>query len=61
MTENLPNPRTLLFVPGNQPRMLQKAVSFDTPWLIPDLEDSVPAGDKEAAREIVVENIPVLA
>ena len=41
--------------------MLQKAVSFDTPWLIPDLEDSVPAGDKEAAREIVVEHIPMLA
>ena len=41
--------------------MLQKAVSFDTPWLIPDLEDSVPASEKEAAREIVAEHIPVLA
>ena len=56
-----PNPRTLLFVPGNQPKMLAKAAGFDTEWLIPDLEDSVPAGEKEAARDIVAEHIPILA
>jgi citrate lyase subunit beta/citryl-CoA lyase len=57
----LPNPKTLLFVPGNQPKMLQKAVGFETRWLIPDLEDSVPATEKQSARTIVAEHIPVLA
>jgi citrate lyase subunit beta / citryl-CoA lyase len=41
--------------------MLMKAAGFDTEWLIPDLEDSVPAGEKEAARGIVAEHIPILA
>ncbi|NQW19600.1 MAG: CoA ester lyase [Chloroflexi bacterium] len=61
MTETISNPRTLLFVPGNQPHLLQKAAGFETQWLIPDLEDSVPSGEKEEARRIVVEQIPVLA
>ena len=60
MTNALPNPRTLLFVPGNQPSMLAKAAGFETPWLIPDLEDSVPAAEKAAARAIVAEHIPTL-
>lgn len=55
------NPRTLLFVPGNQPRMLQKAAGFDVEWLIPDLEDSVPAAEKTAARKIVADHLPALA
>ncbi len=41
--------------------MLQKAVGFETRWLIPDLEDSVPATEKQSARTIVAEHIPVLA
>jgi len=41
--------------------MLQKAVGFETRWLIPDLEDSVPASEKHSARTIVAEHIPVLA
>ncbi|MCX8278236.1 MAG: CoA ester lyase [Dehalococcoidia bacterium] len=61
MTAVISNPRTLLFVPGNQPKMLLKAVGFETIWLIPDLEDSVPAAEKESAREIVAEYIPKLA
>ncbi|MCH7971785.1 MAG: citrate lyase subunit beta, partial [Chloroflexi bacterium] len=55
------NPRTLLFVPGNQPSMLRKAAGFNIEWLIPDLEDSVPAAEKIEARAIVTENIPALA
>ena len=47
------NPSTLLFVPGNQEKMLDKSKTFDTKWLIPDLEDSVAFDDKEKAREIV--------
>jgi citrate lyase subunit beta/citryl-CoA lyase len=41
--------------------MLEKAVGFDTKWLIPDLEDSVPSGEKQVARRIVAELIPRLA
>jgi citrate lyase subunit beta/citryl-CoA lyase len=41
--------------------MLTKAAGFASQWLIPDLEDSVPAAEKEAARDIVAEHIPVLA
>lgn len=40
--------------------MLEKAVGFDTKWLIPDLEDSVPSGEKQTARRIVAEHIPYL-
>ena len=55
------DPRTLLFVPGNQPAMLTKAAGFGIEWLIPDLEDSVPATEKAKARGIVAEHIPALA
>jgi citrate lyase subunit beta/citryl-CoA lyase len=41
--------------------MLAKAARFETRWLIPDLEDSVPAAEKASARDIVVEHIPTLA
>jgi citrate lyase subunit beta/citryl-CoA lyase len=61
VTNALPNPRTLLFVPGNQPSKLAKAAGFETPWLIPDLEDSVPSAEKATARAIVAEHIPTLA
>ena len=61
MAIDFSNPRTLLFVPGNQPRMLKKSSGFDSQWLIPDLEDSVPQAEKTAARDIVAEHIPLLA
>jgi citrate lyase subunit beta/citryl-CoA lyase len=41
--------------------MLTKAAGFDVEWLIPDLEDSVPAAEKTEARAIVAQHIPVLA
>ncbi len=61
MAIDFSNPRTLLFVPGNQPRMLKKSSGFDSQWLIPDLEDSVPQAEKTSARDIVAEHIPLLA
>lgn len=61
MTNPVSNPRTLLFIPGNQSRMLQKAAGFEVEWLIPDLEDSVPAAEKIEARAIVAEHLPALA
>ena len=53
--------RSLIFVPGNRPDMLEGAGDFSADVLIPDLEDSVPDGEKERAREIVRERLGTLA
>jgi Citrate lyase beta subunit len=47
--------RSLLFVPGNNERMIQKALSkeIQADCIILDLEDSVPPNEKERARSIV--------
>lgn len=42
-----------LYVPGNQQRMLNKCVTVGASLLVPDLEDSVPLQEKQAARELV--------
>ncbi|MDP3046448.1 MAG: CoA ester lyase [Chloroflexota bacterium] len=49
--------RTVLFVPGNRPGMLQKIVTLAADAFILDLEDSVPLSEKEAARRMVREAI----
>ena len=46
--------RSLLFVPGDSPRKLERAASFGADALILDLEDSVAPAAKEAARAIVL-------
>lgn len=53
--------RSLLFVPGNRREMLQKALNLPADALVPDLEDSVPAGEKENARRVVQGLLPILA
>ena len=45
--------RSLLFVPGSNPRALEKARSLPADGLIIDLEDAVAAETKEEARAIV--------
>jgi citrate lyase subunit beta/citryl-CoA lyase len=45
--------RSFLFVPGNKPTWIEKAVSAKADALILDLEDSVPAESKVEARSIV--------
>jgi citrate lyase beta subunit len=45
--------RSLLFVPGNRERFLAKLGELRPDAAILDLEDSIPAGEKEAAREAV--------
>src|ERR1700736_120394 len=45
--------RSLLFVPGSNPRALEKARSLPADGLIIDLEDAVAAQAKEEARAIV--------
>ena len=42
--------RSLLFVPGNKPTWMEKALGYGADALIFDLEDSVPALDKHCAR-----------
>ena len=45
--------RSLLFVPGNRERFLAKLGALRPDAAILDLEDSIPAAEKEAARESV--------
>lgn len=45
--------RTLLFVPGNNPGMLQNAGILGADSIIFDLEDAVAPGEKDAARLLV--------
>lgn len=43
--------RSMLFVPGDQPRMVAKAPTLDADAVILDLEDGVASKDKPAARD----------
>jgi len=45
--------RSLLFVPGDRPERMEKAMSYGADALILDLEDSVSAASKPAARKAV--------
>ncbi|MCP8940359.1 CoA ester lyase [Alsobacter sp. SYSU M60028] len=45
--------RSLLFVPGDSPRKLEKALGGDADVLLIDLEDSVASDHKAAARDTV--------
>lgn len=45
--------RSMLFIPGNNPGMVQNGDVFDSDALIFDLEDSVALEEKDAARELV--------
>lgn len=47
--------RSMLFIPGNNPGMLQSADVFDADSIIFDLEDSVSLEEKDAARALVYE------
>ena len=43
--------RSLLYVPGNMPGMLQNIPVFDADGVMIDLEDAVPLAEKDAARD----------
>lgn len=47
--------RSLLFVPGNNPRFLEKAKSIPADIVCFDLEDSVPDSEKKNARKLIRE------
>ena len=44
--------RSPLFVPGNRPDMLEKALGFLPDAYVLDMEDAVPFGEKENARKV---------
>lgn len=45
--------RTLLFIPGNNKRFIEKAKSLNADIICFDLEDSVPLNEKQKARDFV--------
>jgi citrate lyase subunit beta/citryl-CoA lyase len=53
--------RTLLFVPGNRQRMLERAPSSGADVIVVDLEDAVPAAEKRTARRLVRSMLPALS
>jgi citrate lyase subunit beta / citryl-CoA lyase len=52
--------RSALFVPGNRPAWIEKAVSYGADTLVLDLEDSVPDREKPAARPLVKAGVQLL-
>ena len=52
--------RSVIFVPGNRPHMLERARGFAADIIMVDLEDSVPPGEKVNAREIAKDWVPQL-
>ena len=45
--------RSLLFIPGNKPSMLQNSSVFESDTVIFDLEDAVSPNEKDSARNLV--------
>jgi citrate lyase subunit beta/citryl-CoA lyase len=58
---HIPRLRSLLFVPGNQAKMLAKAESTSADVVVPDFEDSVPDAEKANARAVTVSFLSRLA
>ena len=52
--------RSFIFVPGNRANMLERARKFTADVVMVDLEDSVPPGEKETARDLAKEWVPIL-
>jgi citrate lyase subunit beta/citryl-CoA lyase len=52
--------RTRLYIPGNNPAMIQNAMIYGADSLILDLEDSIPIAEKDAARILVKNAIQTL-
>ena len=50
--------RSLLFVPGNTPRMLDRALGLRPDAFVPDMEDSVPWDEKANARAVTASYLP---
>jgi citrate lyase subunit beta/citryl-CoA lyase len=53
--------RSSLYVPANNPKLVQKAPSFPADIITFDIEDAVPPQQKEEARRLTVENLAYAA
>lgn len=60
MTPRVAQARTFLFVPGNRPERFEKAARSGADVIVLDLEDSVPAAGKTAARAAIAQAWPSL-
>ena len=49
--------RSLLFVPGHKESWVDKALAAGPHAVILDLEDAVPAGEKDTAREVTASSV----
>lgn len=49
--------RSILYIPGNNPKMIDKAPTIPADIITLDLEDSVPPAEKEAARKMTAERL----
>jgi citrate lyase subunit beta/citryl-CoA lyase len=58
--ENVRILRSMLFVPGNNMRMIHKASTLEADAVILDLEDAVPMAEKETARIFVRDSIELV-
>jgi len=47
--------RSLIFVPGNSTRFVEKAKTLAADIICFDLEDSVPVNEKASARKIIAD------
>lgn len=56
-----PRLRSMLFVPGNKPHWVEKALASGPDAVILDLEDAVPANDRESARADIGELVDRIA
>jgi citrate lyase subunit beta / citryl-CoA lyase len=49
--------RSMLFMPGHRPELVDKGIAAGADALVLDLEDAVPAAEKIAARRVVADSI----
>ncbi|VFJ13348.1 HpcH/HpaI aldolase/citrate lyase family protein [Candidatus Nitrosocosmicus franklandus] len=52
--------RSLIFIPGNNQRFLEKSKGINSDIICYDLEDSVPLGEKDVARKLIATKISEL-
>jgi citrate lyase beta subunit len=57
LMSSLASARSILFVPGNDGHKLEKALSAGADAVVADLEDAVPATEKDAARKLVADHV----
>ena len=53
--------RSIFYVPGNNPKFIEKAPTIPADIITLDLEDAVPPSEKENARKMIVENMHKIA